>query len=58
MYDKRHWDYKSFMMPQANKTVKSLRTAPGCIRTKRILELLEAFYPAFLQIFVHDGCET
>jgi len=34
MHNKRHWDYKSLMMPQANKSVKSLRTAPSCIRTK------------------------
>jgi len=57
-HDKRHWDYKSFMTPQSNKSVKSLRTAPSYIRTKIILELLEAFNPAVLQIFVHDGCET
>jgi len=46
------------MTPQANKSVQSLRTAPSCIRTKRIFELLEAFYPAFLQILAHAGCET
>jgi len=28
-------------------------------RDQEILELLEAFlYPAILQIFVHDSCET
>jgi len=42
MHNKRHWDYKSFMTPQANNSVKSLHTTPSCIRTKRILELLEA----------------
>jgi len=58
MYNKRHWDFKSFMMPQANKSVNSLRAAPSCIRTKRFLELLEAFqYSAVLQIFIHDSCE-
>jgi len=58
MHNKRYWDYKIFMTPQAKKSVNSLRTAPSCIMTKRILELLEALYPAVLQIFVHDGCET
>jgi len=33
LLNKHHWDYKSFMTPQANKSVKSLRTAPSCIRT-------------------------
>ena len=56
--NKHHWDYKSFMTPQANKSVKSLQTACSCIRTKRCLELLEAFqYSTVLQIFVHDSCE-
>jgi len=26
IHNKRHWDYKSFMTPQANKSVKSLCT--------------------------------
>ena len=42
IHPKRHWDYKSFMMPKANKSVKSLRRAPSCIRTKRF-QLLEPF---------------
>jgi len=46
------------MMPQANKSVKSLCTAPRYIGTKRFLELHEAFeYSAVLQIFIHDSCE-
>jgi len=46
------------MTPQANKSVKSLRTAPSCIGTKRFLELHEAFeYSAVLQIFIHVSCE-
>jgi len=31
IHNKRHWDYKSFMMSQANKSVKSLCTAPSCM---------------------------
>jgi len=58
IYNKRHWDYKSFMAPQANKSIKSLHTAPSCIGTKIVLELHEAFeYFAVLQIFIHDSCE-
>jgi len=46
------------MTPQANKSVKSLRTAPSCIGTKRFLELHEALeYSAVLQIFIHVSCE-
>ena len=53
MHNKHHWDDKSFMTPQANKSVKSLR------QDQEILELLEAFlYLVVLQIFVHDSCET
>jgi len=56
--NKHHWDYKSFMTPQANISVKSLHTAPSCVTTKRFLEFLEAFlYSAVLQIFVHGSCE-
>jgi len=59
LHTKCHWDYKSFMTAQANKSVKSLHTAPSCTRTKRFLELLEAFlYPTVLQISVYDSCET
>jgi len=59
MHHKRHWDFKSLMMSQAHKLVKSLHTALSCIGTKIILELLKAFlYPAVLQIFVHDSSET
>ena len=46
---------------QANKSGKSLCTAPSCITVSdmKFLELVEAFlYPAVLQIFVHDSCET
>jgi len=58
MHNKCHWDYKSFMTPQANKSVKFLHTAPSGIRTKRFLQLLEAFqYSAVLQIFLHYSCE-
>jgi len=58
IHNKRHWDYESFTTPQANKSVKSLRTAPSCIGTKTFLELLEAFkYSAVLQIFIHDSCK-
>jgi len=35
--NKHHWDYKSFMTPQANISVKSLHTAPSCVTTKRFL---------------------
>jgi len=36
-------------MPQANKSVKSLRAAPSCNRIKRFLELLKAcLYSAVL----------
>ena len=43
----------SFMTPQANKSVKSLYTAPRCIRTRRFLELLKAFlYPIVRDIFM------
>jgi len=58
MHNKRHWDYKRFMMPQANKSVNSLCTVLSCIRIKRFLKLLKAFeYSAILQIFVHGSCE-
>jgi len=53
---KCHLDYKSFMTPQANKSVKSSHTAPGCIRTKIFSELLKSFeYFAVLQIFLHGS---
>jgi len=49
IHNKRHWDYKSFMTPQDNKSVKSLHTAPSCIGTKIFLELHKAFeYSAVL----------
>jgi len=58
IHKKRHWDHKSFMTLQAKKSVKSLRTAPSCIRIKRLSKLLKAFeYSAVLQIFIHDSCE-
>jgi len=39
MHNKCHWDDKSFMAPQANKSAKSLRTAPSYIKTKIFSEL-------------------
>jgi len=58
MHHKRHWDIKASWCHRLTNQL-SLRTVPSCIRTKRFLELLEALlYPAVLQIFVHDRCET
>jgi len=58
IHNKRHWDYKSLMAPQANKSGKSLRTAPSCIGTERFLELHKAFeYSAVLQILIHNSFE-
>ena len=46
------------MTPQANKSVKSTYSAQ-LYQDQEISELLETFlYPAVLQIFVHDSCET
>jgi len=53
MHKKRHWSHKSFKMPQANKSIKSLHTALSYIREKRFLKLLEAYlHHAVLEIFV------
>jgi len=41
------------MMPQPNKSIKSLCTALSYIRDNRFLKLLEAYlHPAVLEIFV------
>jgi len=51
-------DTKQTPLGKANKSVKSSCTVSSSIRSKRFLELLEAFeYSAVLQIFIHGSCE-
>jgi len=47
IHNKHHWDYKSFMTPQAKKSVKSLCIAPSCFGPKRFLELQNLNIPQF-----------